>query len=202
MYSVFLIDDHHMILQGLKRLFEGEDWLMYKGHASSIEEAVNKLEHSKELPQIIITDVKLPDGSGLDIVKKFSGDAKQVRCIVYSMIQDPGIIEEAKNSGASAFIGKHQTAEKLLEIMKNVAKGYEFFEKLDGSQNQSKILNQRLLNILSNQEKQILRMVIVGKTSTEIAEELHLSKRTIDNYRSSILKKTQSRNTAELVSKF
>ena len=202
MEKLYIVDDHKMLLNGLKAyLEENSDWDVAKTFTSQAEclECLAQIQNPCELPQIIIVDVQLRGESGFDLVERITKNWPQIKCIIYSMYDTPGYILQARESGAKGYISKVASEEELLAALKNVLDGGEYIEK-----RMEKTLKNldSVISSFSRQEKIIFEKILQGKTNKEIAGELFISSHSVENYVSFIYAKCYVKNRAELIQKF
>jgi DNA-binding NarL/FixJ family response regulator len=202
--SVFLVEDHRMIRDGLKALFEREPDLRVMGDAEDGEAAIAFAQTS--LPDLILMDLSLPGMNGIDATSEILRRHPEAKIIVLSMYDDESSVVDSIRAGARGYVVKKATAVELLEAMRIVLDG--------GSYLSPQISDRLLLRIqrgqqsgsakagpienLSPREGQVLRMVAEGKTSKEIATVLGLGLQTVRSYRKTMMKKLGVNNVASL----
>jgi len=196
--SIFLIDDHKVVLDGLSFMLNKQENFHIVGKASDEDMAVKKISSLQKCPDIIITDFRLEHTTGLDVIKSLKSLDIDFKFIFLTMITDLHIINECWNSGCSAFISKSIEATKLIQIIKDVSGGKRYI-----SQEHLNSLKQIKPNqSLSKREYEILEYILAGFSSKEISNMLFISKRTVDNHRFNILRKYNCKNTIQLLSKY
>lgn len=206
--SLFIVDDHNMLLKGLKSyLEENSDWKV-SGTFTSAGDCLCQLEkirtggdglHDVDFPQIIIVDVQLGKESGFELVEKITKGWPDIKCLIYSMYDTPGYILQAKESGAKGYISKVAREEELLLALQTLYEGGQYIEKRMES------LQKKLGSVdslFSRQEKIIFEKLLQGKSNRQIAEELFISSHSVENYVSFIYDKTNVKNRTELIKKF
>ena len=202
--SLFIVDDHNMLLKGLKSyLEENSDWKVLQTFTSAEEClcALEKINSGGEgaFPQIIIVDVQLGKESGFELVEKITKGWPDIKCLIYSMYDTPGYILQAKESGAKGYISKVASEEELLLALQTVFEGGQYIEKRMES------LQKKLGSVdslFSRQEKIIFEKLLQGKSNRQIADELFISSHSVENYVSFIYDKTSVKNRRELIEKF
>lgn len=200
--SLFIVDDHNMLLKGLKSyLEENSDWKVSETFTSP-GDCLSELERislNGDFPQIIIVDVQLGKESGFELVEKITKGWPDIKCLIYSMYDTPGYILQAKESGAKGYISKVASEEELLLALQTVFEGGQYIEKRMES------LQKKLGSVdslFSRQEKIIFEKLLQGKSNRQIAEELFISSHSVENYVSFIYDKTSVKNRRELIEKF
>ncbi|SES97832.1 two component transcriptional regulator, LuxR family [Natronincola peptidivorans] len=194
--SVFLVDDHAIVRCGIRSLIERNSGLEVIGEAGNLQEAYDKV--SELMPDIILLDIKLPDGdgaAGCREIKKLCPDAK---VIILTAFAEDSIVIEAVKAGAEGYLLKNIDSKNIINAIRDVASGKPV---LDASV-MGKVLNVVKANnttddILTPQEKNILELVSQGKTNKEIGEALFISEKTVRNNVSRILRKINVSNRTE-----
>lgn len=192
--SVFVIDDHKVILSGLKMVIEYSEDLEFFGMASELEEAINKLEILDPIPDVILCDYHLGSSTGLDVLTELRRKNIQSKFIILSMIMEGKVIQSCWNAGCHGYLGKEMTASDMINAIKKVSEGSRYIGVQQARLLKSAEGEISLNDVLSSRELEVYQMVLDGKSSLEISEELKVSKRTIDSHRRSILSKTNAKN--------
>lgn len=203
MKSLFILDDHSMLRNGVVSFFaENTDWTI-KGQAGTGEEALEKIKQLNEkndLPSVLICDINLnKENSGLDIMKYVKETYPSVKIVAYSMFDSSSYLNRAIASGASGYVSKSKDENELLECLETVYSGNTYFthENLD-----SLIVYTNVLQSLTKREKTVFDLLLSRKTNGEIATILNINKRTVDNYISCIYDKTACYDRNQLIRKF
>ena len=208
--KLMIVDDHAVVRKGIINLLEDEDNIEIVGEAS---DGVEALEGIKELkPNIVLLDLSMPKMTGFEVAKIISQKYSNVRSIIFSMHNNQEYMVQAVENGAMGYLLKDTSKEEILKALDTVTNGNKYFPPtvsaliIDGLLNHKKNSvsatkkeASAIVNSLSKQEKVILNYIVEGLNSQEISEKLNLSVRTISNHRANILRKTQVKNTAELV---
>lgn len=194
--SLFIVDDHYMVIEGISALLQDERGIELSGHATNISSCMAFLKNHQ--PDIILMDISLGNESGIDLCKMVKEKYPTILVIGLSTFNQQSFISKMMENGASGYILKNATKKELTEAIFTVAKGREFFSDeafltLKSAQ-QSEI-------VLTRREKEVLGLIATGLTNNEIAQKLFISNTTVDSHRSHLLFKLQARNTAELVRK-
>ncbi|MDR3401102.1 MAG: response regulator transcription factor [Chthoniobacter sp.] len=200
---VFLVDDHPMMLDGMSRLIDSEAGLMCCGGAKSAEEAIGKIPSCK--PDLVITDITLPNRSGVELIKDLTAMHPQLPVFVYSMHDETFYAERALRAGARGYLMKEAGSEKMLEAIRRVLVG----EICVSPQISAKILNlysgsksqgpNSPVEKLTDREFDVFQLIGQGKSTKEIAQLLHLSHKTVAVHRGHIKEKLGFTSSAELV---
>lgn len=189
MTKILLIDDHSIVRKGLlgvlERSFPGCDFL----EASTMTESINFLNRDRF--DIVICDISLPDGSGLEILEKFSSTMK---FIMLSMHEDSIYSNRALNLGAVAYVCKGEDPQKLIDLVRSLIRKMPML-KSSIKETSSELPHQQL----SKRETLVFLDLIKGKTSKEISKERELAASTVGTYKKRILQKLNLANERELI---
>ena len=201
--TLYIVDDHKMLLKGLKDyLEENTEWRIPYIFTDKNEclAKLNELgKKSPELPEIIIIDVQLTDGTGFSLVQDITKYFKTIKCVMYTMYDTAGYILQAQNCGALGYISKVASEQELINCLKIIQEGGTYIEeKMRGGQDKLSAVTP----LFTKQEKRILEKLLQGKSNEEISEELFISPHTVENYVSFIYDKTNVKNRAELIEKY
>jgi DNA-binding NarL/FixJ family response regulator len=202
-HRVFLVDDHPIVLTGFTLMLNAQDDIEVCGTSSSAEEAVGKISTSKA--DLVITDITLPGRSGLDLLKDLIAINPSQRVLVVSMHDELLYAERAIRAGARGYLMKEAGSEKMLAAIRHVLAGNIYVS----DRIQAKILNamhapsQRAsaspVEKLSDREFEVFRLMGEGRTTKEIADQLHLSDKTIAVHRGHIKDKLGIKSATELM---
>lgn len=186
----------------MSRLIDGEPGLMCCGGAKSAEEAVSEIPRCK--PDVVITDITLPKRTGLDLIKDLTAMFPKVLVLVYSMHDEMFYAERALRSGARGYLMKEAGSEKMLEAIRGVLTGEIYVSPKIAAKilNLFSGLNPRSSNSpvekLTDREFDIYQLIGKGKTTKEIAEQLHISPKTVAVHREHMKEKLGVNSAAEL----
>jgi len=197
--SVLIVDDSELVRTGLKTLLDLNaeahgPRLRVVGEAATMESAVS--ETARLQPNVVLLDIRLPDGSGLTACRQILANDSDVKVLILTSVIDDNLVYDAMSSGAHGYLLKEINAQGLCQALVDVAAG-KFI--LDPTLT-TRVLNlvrsgstttpeQNKLAILSAQERRVLALVAEGKTNKEIAEQMGLSDKTVKNYLSNVFEK-------------
>ena len=194
--SVFIVDDHEVVRVGLRTLLSRAPEVEVIGEAESVQQAVAKI--AELLPDVVLLDVRLKDGSGFEVSREVQKLDKDVRVLVLTAFSDDEMIMQAISAGADGYLLKEIGREQLVEAIQKVASGQSILDPAVTGRVFGKMQaliqdpnGGNRLNSLSAQERKVLALVAEGKTNKEIAAAMGLSDKTIKNYFSNILEKLQ-----------
>lgn len=195
---VLLIEDHPIVRAGVRRLLQGA------GRAQ-VFEAINaadglRLAHEVS-PEVVILDLRLPDGNGLDLLEPLMASDRSSKVIVFSMYEDPVFAARALEAGAKGYITKNDDPDVLLQAIETVGNGGVFLTTSMAAklaQLTNKVGDDPARD-LSGREREVLNLLGQGKTLTEIAEHLAISYRTSANVAAQIKTKLNVNSTAALI---
>jgi DNA-binding NarL/FixJ family response regulator len=198
MSRLYLVDDHTVVREGLRAVLEANG-MEVVGESESVTAALADIEHL--VPDVVLLDLGLRERSGLDLLSHLVEKNLPTRVLVLTVSERPWHVAEATRLGAAGYVLKGSSGEQLIKAIEDVTHGRTHFS---GAVATSAIEAARgnepdPMAILSARERQIMRMVVAGMSSTEIGEELHLSSKTVDTYRSRLMGKLGVRDLANLV---
>ncbi len=188
MTRVFLVDDHEIVRRGVADLIDAEPDLEVVGEASTAKQALGRI--GAILPDIAVLDVRLPDGSGIDLCRDIRSAFPDVHCLMLTAYDDDEASYTAVLAGAAGYVLKDIRGQGLLESIRRVARG----EKLVDSSVSRRVVERASAasgpaDTLSLRERQILELIAEGLTNRQIGERLDLAEKTVKNYVSGLLAK-------------
>lgn len=195
--KILLVDDHTILLDGVKSLLSKEDDLTVVGQAGSAEAALEFLK--KNEVDLIITDYSLPGMDGLSLVNTIKRIAPNTKVIVLSMHDEVHLVKEILKAGVNGYVLKNDTHKELLNAIRDVSQGKVYL-----SSDVNKMLITNLNNpdegrLLTDREREILKLIAKEYTNKDIAEELFISERTVETHRKNIFKKTGTNSLVGLI---
>lgn len=204
--KVFIADDHALVRDGYKSIFEDEEDIEFIGEAADGLEAEEKI--MELLPDVAILDITMPHKTGLEVVKSIKRTCPDVKTMILSMHKGEAYVVQAIANGADGYLVKDTDSDEFINAIKKVASGEKYF----GKESSQVLINSFVAKVASNSRKneatnfsqrelEILHYVSQGLTSQEIAERIYLSKRTIENHRARMMNKMKVKNATELVAK-
>lgn len=192
--SVFIVDDHYMVIEGIRSLLQYEKDIDWVGHATNATSCLAFLKQQR--PDVILMDVNLPDMSGIDLCKQVKQLYPDVFVLGLSTFNQQPVIRNMMDNGASGYVLKNATQEELQEAIQAVITGKTYLS-IEAAQALREQGNE--LPIITRREKEVLLLVADGFTNAEIAEKLFISVPTVNTHRKSLLSKFNVNNTAGLI---
>jgi two-component system response regulator DevR len=188
---VFLVDDHEIVRRGVAELLQAETDIEVVGEAATAAQARARIRATQ--PDVALLDVRLPDGSGIDICRDLRSSDPGIRCLILTAYDDDDAIYAAVIAGASGYVLKDVRSSGLVESVRRVAAGHSL---IDPSYKRRVIERMRAqregdprLDALSTRERDVLALIADGLTNREIGERLSLAEKTVKNYVSGLLSK-------------
>ena len=188
---VFLLDDHEVVRAGLRSLLESEEDLVVAGEAGTVAEALVRVPLAK--PDVAILDVRLPDGSGIEVCRQIRSDHPDVACLMLTSYADDEALLAAIMAGAAGYVLKQVGGSDLVADTRKVGAGGTLLdpkltERVLDRLRRGPQEDERLAS-LTPQERRILDRIAEGRTNRQIGEELFLAEKTVKNYVSNLLAK-------------
>ena len=190
---LLLVDDHEVVRQGLRALIERRPAFLVAGEAGTVAEAIAAARHLK--PDLVLMDVRLPDGSGVEACRAIRDELPATRVVMLTSYPDEEAVLAAILAGASGYLLKEIRGRDLVAALESVGRGDSLLDPAVTERVLARVRRmaagdaQDELAELTSQERKILLLVAEGKTNREIAAEVFLSDKTVKNYVSSILSK-------------
>ncbi len=197
---VLIVDDHTIVRAGLRRIVDAEPDMEAVGEAASGEEAVEKARALS--PDVVIMDLKMRGIGGVEATREVKRVSPSSRVLVLTMFDDLAYLRRAVESGASGYLLKEAADQELIRAIRMLHRGGSYLDPVLGGQlaHSAAAAGRRgPPTPLSPREKEILRLLALGYTQQQIADELFLSRRTVEAHKSHIYQKLGLRSRAELV---
>ena len=200
MIKVLLADDHSIVRAGLRRIVEESGDMVVVAEASDGREAIRQVEDSR--PNVAVIDISMPDLDGLEVISRLNSRYPELPVLVLTMHEEGQYVVRAVEAGAKGYVTKQSAPEQLVTAIRKVLEGGRYLTEEAAEALALRVAKggkgQTLLDSLSMREMQVLRRLALGNTNREIAEAYGISVKTVDTYRSRLLKKLDLRNNAEL----
>jgi two-component system, NarL family, response regulator NreC len=197
---VLIVDDHAVVRAGIRALLAREPDIEPVGKAGSAREAVFESRSLK--PDVIVIDVVMPGGNGLDVIPTILHERPETMILVLSMQDDPRYVEQAFAAGARGYVLKEAADMEIVAAVRDVARGRQYVNPelgarlIAASAAAARMADQ---DPLSGREHEVLLLLALGNTNQEIAQQLFISVRTAETHRAHIMQKLHLSSRADLV---
>ncbi len=196
-----LVDDHEVVRDGIRALLKETEDVVVTAEAATVQEAIDEAERTR--PDVIVMDVRLIDGSGIEATREIRVRRPETRVIMLTTFADDEALFASIMAGASGYVLKQVKGGDLVRAIRTVGAGESLLDTavtssvLDRLRKGKHLMKDEKLARLSPQEERILSLVAAGNTNREVGLELHLAEKTVKNYVSSILSKLEVARRAE-----
>ncbi len=198
---IIIVDDHDIIRAGIKSVLKPHAEYEVCAEAGNGDTALECVEKFK--PDILLLDISMPKIGGLDIIARVKRVSPQTKIIIISVHKLGAYVLKALRQGVSGYLNKDNVAEELILALSRVAAGKIYLGEAISEYLADSVKEPQKKNpaaaILNERESDVLRLVVEGKTAKESAEILFISRRTVENYKNSILKKLNLHKTSDLI---
>lgn len=200
-----IVDDHRIVIDGLKSILVEEGDIKISGEAESGEEALQLLQGHK--PDVILVDLHMPGMSGIELTRKIYKKHPDINILMLTMNDEGTLINQSIEAGASGYILKNSSTEELLEAIHTVSEGKKYLS----SKAQEVVMNSIFKHHdlikdvepgairLTQRETEILNLIAKEYTNEQIAEELFISERTVETHRKNLFTKTKTKTVVGLI---
>jgi two-component system, NarL family, nitrate/nitrite response regulator NarL len=194
--SVLVVDDHPMVLEGMRSMLSQFGFVTLAGTAASAAEAIDLIK--QEQPDIVLTDINMPEISGIELAQKIKAEFPAVRVIAMSTFKERSYISQMIQHGAAGYLLKSASREEIEEALLSVYEG-QLYMSINLNMEKSELKEMKNIPVLTSREKEVLQLIADGSTNPQIAEKLHISLHTVDSHRKNLLTKFNVNNTALLI---
>lgn len=193
--KVFIVDDHYMVIEGIRSLLNKEPGIEWVGHAMNAASCLAFLQKSQ--PDVILMDIGLPDKSGIELCREVKTKYPAVHILGLSTFNQKSYISKMLENGASGYLLKNAGRSELLKgiEMAMLNKSFMSHEAALSLRNTA----QENQPLLTHREKEVLQLIATGLTNQEIADKLFIGNTTVETHRKNLLQKFGARNVAALV---
>jgi len=202
--KVLVVDDHQLIIDGLKSLLQDEPDIIFAGGANSMQQAIDFVRDNPV--QVVLADISMSEGSGIETTKRLKEIQPDIQVLALTMHEDINMIRKMVEAGASGYILKRTNMNEVLEAIRVVAKGGKYIgrdvqEILLNNMGQPTTLSELADNqsVLTQREKEILILIAKELRNEEIAEKLFISERTVETHRRNMFTKTKTKSIVGLI---
>ncbi len=203
MIRVVLADDHHLVRRGICALLEKAADIEVIGEAEDGQEALDLVESL--VPDVLVVDISMPRLNGIQTVERVQAQGVATRVVILSMHSDETLVRQAVRAGASGYLLKRSVAEELPLAVRAAWRGEIYLSPAVGAtvadllSSPSQTSETSVLERLSAREREVLQLVAEGHTNKEVAQLLHVSAKTVEKHRASLMSKLGVNNLAGLV---
>lgn len=200
--KMLVADDHRIFIYGLAALLQRETNIQHIEFAANGKEAIDKGHHGFD---IILMDINMPLIDGIEATREIRRRNSEVKIIMLSMLADFQTVGQALRAGASGYLLKSTDQDELIRAIQKVRRGEIYLSKplagilVQNDHMTSLSLQEKTESLVTPRERAILKLIVEGKTDSEIADILHISDKTVSTHRKNMLAKLKLRNTAQLV---
>jgi two-component system, NarL family, response regulator NreC len=196
--TIVIADDHTIVRQGLRLLIDADPAMQVIAEAGTVADA-ERLTRAHR-PTVLVLDLNMHGESGLEAIPRLRETTPETAIVVLTMQDDPGFARQALQTGALGFVLKEAADEELLEAIRLAAIGENYLNPRLGARLAAQPAQPSTPpDDLSDRETEVLRLIALGHTNTEIAEQIFLSTRTVETHRAHIQQKLRRTSRAELV---
>jgi two-component system, NarL family, response regulator NreC len=196
--TIVIADDHAVVRTGLRMLLDAEPDLEVVAEAGDLTDAIRMILAHR--PRVAVLDLNMPGGSSLDAIPQLRESTPETAIVVLTMQDDVGYARKALRNGALGFVLKEAAGDELLEAVQLASRGDTYLNPRLGARLAAELPEPAgPPDDLTEREVEVLRLIALGHTNTEIAAQLYLSIRTVETHRAHIQRKLRRTSRAELV---
>ncbi|MBN2731043.1 MAG: response regulator transcription factor [Balneolaceae bacterium] len=201
--KVILADDHAILRYGISTFLSSSDDVEVVGEASTGDACINLFKD--KAPDVCVIDISMPGKSGIQVAKIIRSVDPKAKILILSMYSDKAILKKALKANINGYLLKSTSKEKILDAIRTVARGQKVFSDAvlkiidDHSSGKNATNGENSDRNITDREREILKLVVAGYSSPQIAEKLFISPRTVDTHRNNLMQKLDIHNTASLV---
>ncbi|MFK7953857.1 MAG: response regulator [Ekhidna sp.] len=195
--KIFLTDDHAMLLGGLIKVLSAEEDFEVIGSAGSVGETLDAL--TQKTPDLLITDYNLPDDDGLALVRRVKQKYPSIKIIVLSMHDEAHLVKEILKEGVNGYILKKDSHNELVNAVHAVKQDKVYLSSDINAMLMKGLNGNEEQKLLTDREREILKLIAREFTNKDMAEELFISERTVETHRKNIFRKTGTNNLVGLI---
>ncbi len=191
--TIVIADDHAVVRQGLRSLLETEEDLAVVGEASDLEETLVVLREQR--PAVLVLDLHMGRELSLTTLSELRSASRSTAVVILTMDDDPAFVQPAWSAGAAGYVLKEASRTELVRAIRTVGRGGRYLDPAIGGW----ALTSAGDGVLSERELEVLRLLALGHTNSEIAKQLHISPRTVETHRANLQSKLGLSGRPELV---
>ena len=196
--KIYIVDDHQMLIDGLKALLSGESNISVVGENTNPKTAIKEI--SEYRPHIVLTDINMPEIDGIELTKTVKKSHPEIKVIALSMFGERETISDMIKAGVNAYILKNTGKQELLKAIEKVSNGESFYsEDVNNEMNRTVSFDEAKEISLSAREIEVIDLIAKEYTNAKIAEALFISERTVETHRKNIFRKTDTKSVLGLL---
>ena len=195
--KIVIADDHAVVRTGLRMLLDSEDDFEVVAEAGDVESATRYVRGHH--PTVLVLDLNMPGGSSLGAIPQLREEFPETQIVVLTMQDDPAFAREAMRAGATGYVLKEAADAELVEAVRLAARGQTYLHPQLGARLAAAPDDAGPRSELTDREIEVLKLIALGHTNSEIAQRLYLSVRTVESHRAHIQQKTRRTTRSELV---
>ncbi|CAA9235576.1 MAG: Two-component transcriptional response regulator, LuxR family [uncultured Blastococcus sp.] len=187
---VFLVDDHEVVRRGVAEVLEDDEAITVVGEAGSVAEALARVPAVR--PDVVVVDMRLPDGDGAQLCRRLRDHIPALRCLVLTSFAEREALDSAVQAGAAGFLLKQIRGPALISAVRTVAAGGTSFQEVQSTSSRPRgpgAAGGDRLELLTDQERTVLGLIGEGLTNRQIGARMGLAEKTVKNYTSHVLAK-------------
>ena len=202
MINILLVDDHKILRDGIRSLLKEYGDMEVVGEAANGRTALTLVNELS--PDIVIMDISMPDLNGIDATRRINSEFQGVKVIALSMHYDKQFVSEIFKAGATGYLLKDSAFDELEKAIRIVMDGNTYINPQVGSLVVESLISQptgqshKAFSLLTEREREVLQLIAEGRSTKQIASDLHVSAKTIESHRRQVMGKLNIRNIAEL----
>jgi len=198
---VMIVDDHPTMRAGLRYRIDSQPDMTSCGEAEDASEALRQIKKLK--PDVVIVDIRLKDSDGLELVKTIKTRHKSIRTLVHSMYEEAVYADRCLHAGAMGYVSKEADAQDVIDAIRQISQGQVYLSPAMTEQILWRTAHGMRpehdpLDLLTDRQLEVFRLIGEGKTTHEIAEKLHISAHTVETHRENLKRKLNMENVTEL----
>lgn len=194
MIRIFIVDDHPMVVEGLRAILTQLPGVEVVGHAMNAASCLGYFVNNRA--DLVLLDINLPDQSGIEVCKKLCQNHPELKVIALTNFDQLTYLQSMKDAGAHGYLIKNSSSEDIQHAINVVMTGGQYWL---GHGDVKKSIEEHNQPLLTRREIEVLKLIAEGLTNQEIADKLFVSASTVDSHRKNLISKLQARNTAALV---
>jgi two-component system nitrate/nitrite response regulator NarL len=201
--KLLLVDDHQMLIDGIKALLKDQQQFEIAGEATRSRQALDMISAIK--PDIVVTDINMPEMSGIELTRELKRIAPGIKVLALSMYGEKAMISEMLDAGVSGYILKNTGRSELVNALTKISEGGMFFsdevaaEMMKAMSVRQQLKQEEQQVNLTQREKEIVQLIAKEYSNIQIAEALFISERTVETHRKNIFRKTNTKSVVGLI---